>query len=181
METEKKKHKGGYDLLKEKYAKLENELAQADSAKNNYSAQLDRSKTDVHNLNIEVKELKEKLAKADAKNAELQKEKEILVQTAQDNYCRVEKERDELKEKLSLQIAPDFEDFKRVERKLDEWKAKYAVKTSELERTLHGQAISIRGLAMDNTELSKKVAFLLDHCPFWVRWMYRRRFEKGGN
>lgn len=45
--------------------------------------------------------LKEKLAKAEAKNAELQKEKEILVQTAQDNYCRVEKERDELKEKLT--------------------------------------------------------------------------------
>ena len=41
--------------------------------------------------------LKEKFAKAEAKNAELQKEKEILVQTAQDNYCRVEKERDEWK------------------------------------------------------------------------------------
>ena len=41
--------------------------------------------------------LKEKLAKAEAKIAELQKEKEILVQTAQDNYCRVEKERDEWK------------------------------------------------------------------------------------
>lgn len=59
METDKKKHKSGFALLKEK------------------------------------------LAKAEAKNAELQKEKEILVQTAQDNYCRVEKERDELKEKLT--------------------------------------------------------------------------------
>lgn len=56
----KKKHNGGY-YLKEKIAKLENELAQAESARNNYSAQLDRSRTDVHNLNIEVKELKEKL------------------------------------------------------------------------------------------------------------------------
>ena len=43
--------------------------------------------------------LKEKLAKAEAKIAELQKEKEILVQTAQDNYCRVEKERDDWKAK----------------------------------------------------------------------------------
>ena len=77
--------------------------------------------------------LKEKLAKAEAKNAELQKEKEILVQTAQDNYCRVEKERDELKEKLSLQIAPDFEDFKRVERERDEWQAKYVDERTDRE------------------------------------------------
>ncbi len=55
--ADEKKHKGGYELLKEKYAKLE------------------------------------------AKNAELRKEKEILVQTAQDNYYRVEKERDEWKAK----------------------------------------------------------------------------------
>lgn len=46
--------------------------------------------------------LKEKLAKAEAKNAELQKEKEILVQTAQNNYCRVEKERDEWKAKYDI-------------------------------------------------------------------------------
>ena len=25
-----------------------------------------------------------------------------------------------------------------------------------------------------------KIAFLLDHCPFWVRWMYRHKFKKGG-
>lgn len=130
--TEKKKHKGGYELLKEK------------------------------------------LAKAEAKISELQKEKEILVQTAQDNYCRVEKERDELKEKLSLQIAPDFEDFKRVERERDEWKAKYEGKSSPIFR-------AYEKLSSDLVDTEEKLAFLLDHCPFWVRWKYRKQFEKGGN
>ena len=98
---EKKKHKSGYELLKEKYAALE------------------------------------------AKNAELQKEKEILVQTAQDNYCRVEKER-------------------------DEQKAKYEEQRSLFDKLY----ITSRGM-------KDRIDFLLDHCPFWVRWMYRRQFEEG--
>ena len=90
--------------------------------------------------------LKEKLAKAEAKNAELQKEKEILVQTAQDNYCRVEKER-------------------------DEWKAKYEGKSSPIFR-------AYEKLSSDLVDSEEKLAFLLKHCPFWVRWMYRKQFEK---
>lgn len=36
-------------------------------------------------------------------------------------------------------------------------------------------------LEEDNQCLNEQVAFLLDHCPFLVRWMYRKQFEKGGN
>ena len=74
METteKKKKHNGGY-YLKEKIAKLENELAEALSARNNYSAQLDRARTDVHNLNIEVKELKSQIEEANQKASESQR------------------------------------------------------------------------------------------------------------
>ena len=77
METTEKKPNGGYSRLKVKYAKL---------------------KAEKETLEAKIAELEGK-AKAEAKNAELQKEKEILVQTAQDNYCRVEKERDEWKAK----------------------------------------------------------------------------------
>jgi hypothetical protein len=107
--ADEKKHKSGYELLKEKYAALE------------------------------------------AKNAELQKEKEILVQTAQDNYCRVEKER-------------------------DEWKANCEHYKQESEY-FHGQ---FRNELDINTGKDKRIAFLLDHCPFWVLWMYSKQFEKGG-
>ena len=104
METEKKKHKGGYELLKEKYAKLE-------------------------------------------------------------------KERDKLKEQLSMQIAPDFETFKRVEKERDEWKAKFEGKSSPIFR-------AYEKLSSDLVDTEERVAFLLDHCPFWVRWEYRKQFEK---
>lgn len=63
METEikKRKHrKGGTDYAKEKLAKaeaekakLQNQLAQALSERNNYSAQLDRAKNEIHNLKID--------------------------------------------------------------------------------------------------------------------------------
>lgn len=96
-----RKHKSGYDLMKEKYATLE------------------------------------------AKNAELQKEKEILVQTAQDNYCRAEKER-------------------------DEWKAKF-----EEQRSLFDK------LYITSRDMKDRIDFLLDHCPFYVRWTYRRQFKEG--
>ena len=106
MSSEKKKHKGGYELLKEKYAKLE-------------------------------------------------------------------KERDKLKEQLSMQIAPDFETFKRVEKERDEWKAKYV-------KSLSDKEAACRNYAKEAVEQDKRIAFLLKHCPFWVRWMYRKQFEKGG-
>lgn len=110
METEKKKHKGGYELLKEKYAKLE-------------------------------------------------------------------KERDKLKEQLSMQIAPDFETFKRVERERDEWKAK----CDKWKSTADTHLANYDKERYMRYGLEEKVAFLLDHCPFWVRWKYRKQFEKGGN
>lgn len=112
-----KKHKSGYELLKEKYAALE------------------------------------------AKNAELQKEKEILVQTAQDNYCRVEKER-------------------------DEWKAKYDKECNsnqELTHLYNHDTTVWKNVAKEiRHEKDKRIDFLLKHCPFWVRWKYRKQFEKGG-
>lgn len=74
--------------------------------------------------------LKEKLAKAEAKNAELQKEKEILVQTAQDNYCRVEKERDDWKAKYDSHN----ERHKTLLIDRDEWKKDAETKQATIEQ-----------------------------------------------
>ena len=122
-----KKHKSGYDILKERVADLENDVAF-------YRRQ----------------------------------------------YRDVSKERDRLKEELSMQIAPDFETFKRVERERDEWKkssdewkAKFECKSSPVFR-----ANEKLGAELVDTE--EKLAFLLKHCPFWVRWKFRKQFEKGG-
>jgi hypothetical protein len=114
-----KRHKSGYDILKERVADLENDVAF-------YRSQ----------------------------------------------YMEVSKERDKLKEKLSMQIAPDFETFKRVERERDEWKAKYV-------KSLSDKEAACLNYAKEAVEQDKRIAFLLDHCPFWVRWMYRNQFEKG--
>ena len=116
METteKKKKHKGGYELLKEKYAKLEAELA----AKDQRIAGL--------TLNVE---------------SEVKKAKESA-----------EAERDEWKAKC------------------DKWKS-----TADTHLANYDKERYMR------YGLEEKVAFLLDHCPFWVRWMYRKHFEKGGN
>lgn len=117
--------------------------------------------------------LKEKLVKAEAKNAELQKEKEILVQTAQDNYCRVEKERDEWKAKYKQKFRECIElqnnkvnshdDLMNVMRERDKWR-------EECQKCIDR-----------DKSLKSRIAFLLKHCPFWVRWKYRKQFEKGGN
>lgn len=115
--TEKKKHKGGYELLKEKYAALE-------------------------------------------------------------------KERDKLKEELSMQIAPDFETFKRVEKERDEWKAKWqrsdAAKQDAVDN-YNRLRVTYGDVYRELNFMHQKLSFLLKHCPFWVRWMYRKQFEKGGN
>lgn len=78
-------------------------------------------------------------------------------------YEKLEAENKELKEALSkAQVAhveysrKTAEDLKKVETNRNYWKNAYDKKQKEL-------------------------AFLLDHCPFWVRWMYRKQFEKGGN
>ncbi len=116
METteKKKKHKGGYELLKEKYAKLEAEL----SAKDQRIAGL--------TLNVE---------------SEVKKAKQS------------------------------------AEAERDEWKAKYEQKRNSCE-LYENEATRLHGLI---EEADKRIAFLLKHCPFWVRWMYRKQFEKGGN
>jgi len=99
--ADEKKHKSGFALLKEKLAKAEAELAQAESARNNYSAQLDRSRTDVHNLNIEVNELKEKIAKLEKKLEDVKSDhsEELLRNDRCWEYKlkEIEKERDEWK------------------------------------------------------------------------------------
>ena len=97
-----KKHKGGYELLKEKYAAL-------------------------------------------------QAEKEILVQNAQNNYLSMEKER-------------------------DEWKAECEHYTNECEFFT-----DLYKKECDNgTDKDLRIAFLLAHCPFWVRWLYCKQFKKKG-
>lgn len=115
-----KKHKGGYELLKEKYTKLK----------------------------AERDELKQEIDRR-------QEEKEILVQTAQDNYIRMEKGRDEWKagqEKTQ-------EDCNQLLQECEGWEA--ICKATEEERA----------------NFARRLAFLLDHCPFWVRWMYRKQFK----
>ena len=108
--TEKKKHKGGYELLKEKYAKLE---AHAEELQKDLDFALEKAKK-------ERDEWKAKWQQADAAK-----------QDAVDKYNR---------------LLTNYDDV-------------------------------IRALKIAN----QKLAFLLDHCPFWVRWMYRKQFEKGGN
>lgn len=103
--------------------------------------------------------LKEKYAALEAKNAELQKEKKILVQTAQDNYCRVEKERDELKMKVAYLANGDAAYY----RERDAYQRHL---TEEYEPLLN-----------EHREDKKRIAFLLDHCPFWVRLAYKKKFN----
>lgn len=96
-----------------------------------------------------------------------------------EKLSKVEKERDELDAKLCrTEEAIDI-----CEKERDGWKAKwrqaYAAKQDAVDKynrlgTNYDDVL--RALKIAN----QKLAFLLDHCPFWVRWMYRKQFEKGG-
>lgn len=65
------------------------------------------------------------------------------------------------------------EKYAKLEKERDEWKAKYV-------KSLSDKEAACRNYAKEAVEKDKRIAFLLKHCPFWVRWMYRRQFEKGG-
>ena len=75
------------------------------------------------------------------------------------------------------------EKYAALEKERDEWKAKWqqadAAKQDAVDkynRLLTNYDDVIRALKIAN----QKLAFLLDHCQFWVRWLYRKQFEKGG-
>ena len=52
----------------------------------------------------------------------------------------------------------------------DSWHEKY-----KREHDFHVEAAEKLRMAIDRIE------FLLDHAPFWVKWLYEREFEKGGS
>ena len=114
-----KKHKSGYDLLKEKYATLETKLAKTEAARYNVFSELSQVIERVNELKKERDEWKAKWQQADAAK-----------QDAVDKYNRKQEDYDYLMRSF----------------KIDEM----------------------------------RIAFLLDHCTFWVRWLYRKQFEKGG-
>ena len=66
------------------------------------------------------------------------------------------------------------EKYAKLEKERDEWKAKFERKSSPIFR-------AYKKLSSDLVDTEKKLDYLLKHCPFWVRWMYRKQFEKGDN
>ena len=109
---EKKNHKGGYAILKEKIASLEKQLE------------------------TKVAQITELQAKVEA-NKQLQAEAE----KAKKDLAKAEAER-------------------------DSWHNKY-----KSEHDFHVEAAEKRREAVSRLE------FLIDHCPFWVRWMYKHEFK----
>ena len=74
------------------------------------------------------------------------------------------------------------EKYAALEAERDEWKAKWqqadAAKQDTVDKYNRKQEdydYIMRSFKIDEM----RIAFLLDHCPFWVRWMYRNQFEKG--
>ena len=78
-----------------------------------------------------------------------------------EKYAKLEKERDELKKKVAYLANGD---------------AAYYRERDAYQRHLMEE---YEPLLNEHREDKKRIAFLLDHCPFWVRWMYRKQFEKG--
>ena len=78
-------------------------------------------------------------------------------------YAALERERDELKEKLTEVINEKnsfADDCKRLYKERDKWR-------EECQKCIDR-----------DKSLKSRIAFLLDHCPFWVRWKYNRKFGK---
>lgn len=69
------------------------------------------------------------------------------------------------------------EKYAKLKAERDEWKAKYEQKCASA-KLFENETTRLHGII---EEADKRIAFLLDYCPFWVRWMYRKHFEKGGN
>ena len=96
-----------------------------------------------------------------------------------EKYAALEKERDKLKEKLTdvINEKDSFaDDCKRLYKEREEWKAK----CDKWKSTADTHLSNYDKERYMRYGLEKRVAFLLKHCPFWVRWKYRKQFEKGG-
>lgn len=93
-----------------------------------------------------------------------------------EKYAALEAKNERLQEKLTdvINEKDSFaDDCKRLYKEREEWKAKFEGKSSPVFR-------ANEKLSSDLVDTEEKLAFLLEHCPFWVRWMYRKQFEKGG-
>ena len=66
--------------------------------------------------------------------------------------------------------------FKKLEKKLEESQQDYQEKVDECADALRKQYLAEESEAQEK-ECRK---WLYDHCPFWVRWKYNRKFKKGG-
>lgn len=83
----------------------EEELQNSDAQINSLYSEVQNLREANGLLDSKVEELTQKLSEAQSQLTNGDKEKEILVQTAQDNYLRVEHERDELQRKLDAITA----------------------------------------------------------------------------
>ena len=104
-----------------------------------------------------------------------------------------EKYNEEVREHQALETK-----YTALEKERDEWKAKYKQKFREcidLQNNKVNSHESLMNVMQERDKwreecqkcidreknLKSRISFLLDHRPFWVRWAYRKQFEKGGN
>lgn len=80
----------------------ESELQNSDEQINSLHSEVENLREVNGLLGAKVEELTQKLSEAQSQLTNGDKEKEVLVQTAQDNYLRLEHERDELQRKLDM-------------------------------------------------------------------------------
>lgn len=85
-----------------------------------------------------------------------------------EKYTALKAERDELQKDLDFALE-------KAKKERDEWK----------EKCNKWKSTAVTHLTNYDMErymrygLEEELAFLLDHCPFLVRWLYKRKFEKG--
>ena len=89
----------------EKWKGREEDLQNSDAQINSLHSEVENLREVNQALSARVAELESKLSEAQSQLTNGDKEKEVLVQTAQDNYLRVEQERDELQRKLDMITA----------------------------------------------------------------------------
>ena len=89
----------------DKWKGRESELQNSDEQITNMSRELSDLQFSYDGKCAEVEKLQGELSEAQSQLMNGDKEKEVLVQTAQDNYLRVEHERDELQRKLDMITA----------------------------------------------------------------------------
>ena len=109
--------------------------------------------------------LKEKIAKLEAENKELKTLASDYKKKYEDEYERYSFTQDECDRK-DKRLTEEINRANKAEAERDSWHNKY-----KSEHDFHVEAAEKRREAVSRLE------FLIDHCPFWVRWMYKHEFN----